>query len=81
MFCVSSVAFNHESPRRNLEFVSRKITKGVAKISKGLQDCLKLGNLDSKRDWGHARDYVEVLVNIYIRHFTQFFKMILQMIL
>jgi GDPmannose 4,6-dehydratase len=51
--------FNHESPVRGETFVSRKITRGLARIKFGLQDCLYLGNLDAKRDWGHARDYVE----------------------
>lgn len=50
---------NHESPRRGRTFVTRKITRAVAEISLGMQDCLYLGNLDAQRDWGHARDYVE----------------------
>jgi len=53
------VLFNHESPLRGKTFVTRKITRGVAAIELGLQDCLYMGNLDAKRDWGHARDYVE----------------------
>ena len=52
--------FNHESPRRGLTFVTRKITYGVAQIYQKKIDCLYLGNLDAKRDWGHARDYVKV---------------------
>ncbi len=58
MFAVSGILFNHESPRRGLEFVTRKITDGVARIKLGLQDELRLGNLDAKRDWGYALDYV-----------------------
>jgi GDPmannose 4,6-dehydratase len=53
--------FNHESPRRGLEFVTRKVTNGVARIKLGLQDTLALGNLDAKRDWGYAADYVEAM--------------------
>lgn len=59
MFAVNGILFNHESPRRGPTFVTRKITRAVAKISKGLQKTVYLGNLDAKRDWGHARDYVE----------------------
>lgn len=55
------ILFNHESPRRGLEFVTRKITNGVAKISLGLQDSIRLGNLDAKRDWGYAPDFVEAM--------------------
>jgi len=55
----SGILFNHESPRRGETFVTRKITRAVAHIHRGKQDCLYLGNLDAKRDWGHARDYVE----------------------
>lgn len=55
----SGILFNHESPLRGLEFVTRKITDGVAKIKLGLVDCLELGNLDAKRDWGFAKEYVE----------------------
>lgn len=61
MFCVSGILFNHESPRRGLEFVTRKITDGVAKIKFRHQDLLYLGNLQAKRDWGHARDYVRAM--------------------
>ena len=59
MFACNGILFNHESPIRGETFVTRKVTRAVAKISLGLQDCLYLGNLDAKRDWGHARDYVE----------------------
>jgi GDPmannose 4,6-dehydratase len=59
MFNVSGILFNHESERRGIEFVTRKITDGVARISLGLQDTIELGNLDAKRDWGYAKDYVE----------------------
>lgn len=58
MFACSGILFNHESERRGKEFVTRKITDAVARIRFGLQDCLELGNLDSKRDWGHSKDYV-----------------------
>jgi GDPmannose 4,6-dehydratase len=61
LFAVSGILFNHESPRRGLEFVTRKITDGVARIKLGLADDLRLGNLDSKRDWGYAGDYVEAM--------------------
>lgn len=57
----SGILFNHESPRRGLEFVTRKITDGVARIKSGMQDTLALGNLDAKRDWGYAGDYVEAM--------------------
>ncbi len=61
MFAVSGILFNHESPRRGLEFVTRKITDGVAKIKLGLAQDLKLGNLDAARDWGFAGDYVRAM--------------------
>ncbi len=61
IYAVSGILFNHESPRRGLEFVTRKITHGVARIKKGLQRELRLGNLDAKRDWGYAGDYVEAI--------------------
>jgi GDPmannose 4,6-dehydratase len=61
MFCSSGILFNHESPRRGREFVTRKVTDGVARIKLGLQKELKLGNLEAKRDWGHARDYVRAM--------------------
>src|SRR2546426_7441618 len=57
----SGILFNHESPRRGLEFVTRKVTNGVARIKLGLQDKISLGNLDSSRDWGYAGDYVEAM--------------------
>jgi GDPmannose 4,6-dehydratase len=59
MYACNGILFNHESPIRGETFVTRKITRAIARIYLGLQDCLYLGNLDSKRDWGHARDYVE----------------------
>ena len=58
MFACNGILFNHESPRRGETFVTRKITRGLARINAGLESCLYLGNLDSKRDWGHAKDYV-----------------------
>ncbi len=61
MFCCSGICFNHESPRRGYEFVSRKITSAVARIKLGLAFELQLGNLDAKRDWGHAMDYVRAM--------------------
>ena len=59
MYACNGILFNHEGPTRGETFVTRKITRGLARIYLGLQDCLYLGNLDAKRDWGHARDYVE----------------------
>jgi GDPmannose 4,6-dehydratase len=61
LFAVSGILFNHESPRRGLEFVTRKVTDGVARIKLGLSDTLGLGNLDAKRDWGFAGDYVRAM--------------------
>lgn len=61
MFCASGILFNHESPRRGFEFVTRKITSTVARIKAGHADELRLGNLEAKRDWGHARDYVRAM--------------------
>jgi GDPmannose 4,6-dehydratase len=61
LFAVSGMLFNHESPRRGLEFVTRKVTDGVARIKLGLTDTLALGNLDAQRDWGFAGDYVEAM--------------------
>ena len=58
MFACNGILFNHESPLRGETFVTRKITRGLARICLGMQDCLYLGNLDAKRDWGHAKDYV-----------------------
>ena len=60
MYACNGILFNHESPVRGETFVTRKITRALARISLGLQDCLYLGNLDAKRDWGHAKDYVEM---------------------
>lgn len=60
MYACNGLLFNHESPRRGENFVTRKITRAVAKIHLGLMEYLELGNLDSKRDWGHAKDYIEV---------------------
>mmetsp|Transcript_2732 Transcript_2732/g.9174 ORF Transcript_2732/g.9174 Transcript_2732/m.9174 type:complete len:354 (+) Transcript_2732:1226-2287(+) len=59
MHLTNGILFNHESPRRGPTFVTRKITRAVVRIKTGKQDCLYLGNLDAKRDWGHARDYIE----------------------
>jgi GDPmannose 4,6-dehydratase len=61
MFACSGILFNHESPRRGLEFVTRKITMAAARIKLGLQNELRLGNLDAQRDWGFAGDYVEAM--------------------
>jgi GDPmannose 4,6-dehydratase len=61
MHASSGILFNHESPLRGIEFVTRRITDGVARIKLGLADSLKLGNLDAMRDWGHARDYVQAM--------------------
>lgn len=60
MYACNGILFNHESPRRGETFVTRKITRGLARIKLGLQDCLYLGNIEAMRDWGHARDYVEM---------------------
>lgn len=67
MFTCNGILFNHESPRRGENFVTRKITRSVAKITLGILEDFELGNLDSKRDWGHAKDYVEVFAigNLY----------------
>ena len=59
MFACNGILFNHESPRRGETFVTRKITRGFAQIISGETDCIYLGNLDAKRDWGYAKDYVE----------------------
>ncbi|MCH8840484.1 MAG: GDP-mannose 4,6-dehydratase, partial [Planctomycetes bacterium] len=61
MFAVNGILFNHESPRRGETFVTRKISRAAARIKIGVQDCLFLGNLDAKRDWGFAGDYVEAM--------------------
>ena len=60
MYACNGLLFNHESPRRGETFVTRKITRGLARIDAGLEECLFMGNLDALRDWGHARDYVEM---------------------
>ena len=60
IFACNGILFNHESPRRGETFVTRKITRGLTRIDKGLEKCIYLGNIDSKRDWGHAKDYVEM---------------------
>jgi GDPmannose 4,6-dehydratase len=61
IFAANGIHFNHETPRRGPTYVTRKITRAVARIAKGLQSCIHLGNLDAKRDWGHAEDYVEAM--------------------
>ncbi len=61
MFACSGILFNHESERRGLEFVTRKITDAAARIAAGRQDCVELGNMDAKRDWGHSKDYVNAM--------------------
>lgn len=61
MYACNGILFNHESPLRGETFITRKITRALARISLGLQDCLWVGNLEAKRDWGHARDYVELM--------------------
>jgi GDPmannose 4,6-dehydratase len=61
MYCCNGILFNHESPRRGYEFVTRKITSGVARIKAGLASELRLGNMEASRDWGHARDYVQAM--------------------
>jgi len=60
MYACNGILFNHESPRRGETFVTRKITRGLAEIAQGMSDCLYLGNMDAKRDWGHAKDYVRM---------------------
>ena len=60
MYACNGILFNHESPRRGETFVSRKITRGLCNISQGLEPCLYMGNMDARRDWGHARDYVQM---------------------
>ena len=61
MHASNGILFNHESPRRGPTFVTRKVTRAVARIKLGKQDCLFMGNIDAKRDWGHARDYVRMM--------------------
>ena len=60
IYACNGILFNHESPRRGETFVTRKITRGLANIAQGLEDCLYMGNIDSLRDWGHAKDYVRM---------------------
>ncbi|MFV8816194.1 GDP-mannose 4,6-dehydratase [Haliea sp. E17] len=60
MYACNGILFNHESPRRGETFVTRKVTRGIANIALGMQDCLYMGNMDALRDWGHAKDYVEM---------------------
>jgi GDPmannose 4,6-dehydratase len=60
IYACNGILFNHESPRRGETFVTRKITRGFANIAQGLEDCLYMGNIDSLRDWGHAKDYVRM---------------------
>ena len=60
LYACNGILFNHESPRRGETFVTRKITRGLANIAQGLEDCLYMGNIDALRDWGHAKDYVEM---------------------
>jgi GDPmannose 4,6-dehydratase len=69
MFAVNGILFNHESPRRGKTFVTRKVTRAVARIHFGLQDVVRLGNLNAKRDWGHAKDYVEAM-HMMMQHKT-----------
>lgn len=66
MFACNGILFNHESPRRGITFVTRKISRAVASIHLGKQECLYLGNINAERDWGHAKDYVEVLSHYFI---------------
>jgi len=61
LYACNGILFNHESPMRGETFVTRKITRGLARIKLGMQDCLYMGNIDAKRDWGHARDYIEAM--------------------
>lgn len=61
MFACAGILFNHESERRGLEFVTRKVTNAAARIKLGVQECLELGNMDAKRDWGHANDYIKAM--------------------
>jgi GDPmannose 4,6-dehydratase len=61
MFCSSGILFNHEGPRRGFEFVTRKISRGVARVKLGLAEELRIGNLEARRDWGHAKDYVPAM--------------------
>ena len=58
IYACNGILFNHESPRRGETFVTRKVTRGLARINEGIESCIYMGNIDSKRDWGHAKDYV-----------------------
>ena len=60
IFACNGILFNHESPRRGETFVTRKITRGLSRINYGLEKCIFMGNLDAQRDWGHAKDYVQM---------------------
>jgi len=73
MFACNGILFNHESPRRGETFVTRKITRGLARINLGLDDCLYLGNLEAQRDWGHAKDYVEMMWRMLQYHHPEDF--------
>ena len=64
IYACNGILFNHESPRRGETFVTRKITRGLTRIEAGIESCLYLGNLDSKRDWGFAEDYRNAMVNV-----------------
>src|SRR5205823_4917539 len=67
MFCCNGILFNHEGPRRGFEFATRKITSAVARIKLGLASEVRLGNLDARRDWGHAADYVRAM-HLMVQH-------------
>ena len=67
IFACNGILFNHESPRRGETFVTRKITRGLSRIETGLESCIYLGNLNAKRDWGHAKDYMNAVVNASTR--------------
>ena len=71
LYACNGILFNHESPRRGADFVTRKITIAIGKIKRGEETCIELGNLDAKRDWGHARDYVEGMWRILQREFLE----------
>jgi GDPmannose 4,6-dehydratase len=73
IYACNGILFNHESPQRGETFVTRKITRAVAAIALGLQDCLYIGNLDARRDWGHAKDYVEAMWRILQQDMPQDF--------
>jgi GDPmannose 4,6-dehydratase len=73
MFAVNGILFNHESPLRGETFVTRKVTRAVARIALGMQDCVHMGNIDAKRDWGHAKDYVEAMWMMLQHHIPEDF--------